>query len=1600
LFCISITKQLMMTRSILLIAILFLAGQSFSQSVLSYGLKVGTSSETETPYGSCETSDGGIAVTGERNDSTFVTKIDTVGAVEWTVTLDIIGTRDAGMAIVQSDDGGFMVLVAHDSSEFGNNFPNFHYGAVGKIDANGNMLWLKTIDATLGNPLLFFDIIALGNDTYLVGCSYSESVGAVYGMAVFTIDGNQNMSNMHYYYDGNTAPLARFQDVTKTTDGGYAIAASNGFFREAVLLKLDANFNILWAYEGDGSGEFPFGVVENAAGNYMYAFYDGSGRIYLEEFDPSGNHIDQLILNSNTTIDFVRDIIYKSGGEYIITGITDANEAFMITANTANRSAFYRTYSNTEDFISARNDASNGLFLVGKASTGYFNLFHTDITGSSSCDDEFGFFIESTSVTQNYNIWSPTHDSIALVLGSDLSSSAFLNFNSNALCGAQVLEGSGLDQNYQVAINESNDDEVLAGCLGKDFGATLAGVTNSIGAGDNDAYVVHLDLDGEISWTRSYGTSEEDRILDIISTSDGGYLHSGYTKINGDKQMLVFKTNSLGQVSWSKVMNTISGVEELNAAVENGSGNFLLVGTGYRSGGTSNEDIVVIEINSNGAVQWSNYYGGADREEGHKIIQTSDGGYAIAGHTRTYDHADGDALILKISSTGAHQWTKIVGQNSTITREYGYDIIESSDGGYLFTGYAQEGSGFDYKQYIVKLDNLQNVEFSKSFGYNVNSAKGSSYSVYEDFNGNFIVSGEFNKFPSSNPDEEFLSILSLDATGSINWANKYGLGEEQGGYMFVNPIDLGYYLAGTTVGINGTNDIYVVKTDSLGNAKNCHYYPITGNVLKNLTLVESSATPDVTSYSFSSSNISLTVSVGNANLIDLNLELDYLKEDISCFGSNDGSVQLGASGGSTPYNYTWDDNVLATANRTNMSDGDYVANVLDAFGCIVTDTITIEEPTQLSSTIVGTNVSCNGGSDGLAWVVGSGGTAPYTYFWNNGVSNDTISGLTPGNYTVNIFDANSCVNSNIITIDEPAMFGYTVSSSDNGCFGASNGSISVSGQDGTQAYSISWTDGNTDFNRTNLSAGTYIFTVSDNCGASYTDSVQVGQPDTLAGSLTINNISCNGANDGSVQTQITGGTAPYSYLWHTNNSTTTNINNLSPGLDSVSITDACGINITLYYTISEPSILLAQAFSTDASCFGSGDGSAYVTLTGGTAPFVYVWNTGHNIDSVQGLFAASYSVNITDANGCFANAFVSVGQASQLNYTSSIIEPSCGTSNGNIEIIPSGGTGTYTINWLNSGNTGTLESNLSSGTYSFEIIDGNGCSLTDSITLGTGVNAVELCVITVDTQSDKNTLVWEKPLDPGISGFNIYRNISGAYSLIDFWPYDSISEYVDETFGVNPNITSYRYKISVMDSCGNESLLSDFHETIHLTSNQGINDEINLIWDNYEGFGFNWYYILRDSTDQDNWEVIDSVSNFSFTYTDFNVPSDSVRYMIEVQMPQQCTSTRANNHNTSRSNKNTPTGAADGILENYQDFIQIYPNPADDFVQISWERSIPDPKTANIFDINGRLVYSNESIIGGSGNYLSIDLDNFAKGMYFLHIHVGENKVVKRLIVE
>ncbi|MBV7530653.1 gliding motility-associated C-terminal domain-containing protein [Chitinophaga sp. sic0106] len=447
--------------------------------------------------------------------------------------------------------------------------------------------------------------------------------------------------------------------------------------------------------------------------------------------------------------------------------------------------------------------------------------------------------------------------------------------------------------------------------------------------------------------------------------------------------------------------------------------------------------------------------------------------------------------------------------------------------------------------------------------------------------------------------------------------------------------------------------------------------------------------------------------------------------NVNCNGANTGSATVNPDGGSRPYTYQWNTGAT-TATISNLTAGTYTCIITDRNGCDTTATVTITEKDAIATVVSQDNVLCNGNNTGRISLVVSGGTAPYTYAWSNGATAATVSNLAAGTYTVTITDVNGCDTTLSTTITQPDLLGFTTAQTDVNCNGGSTGTASVTATGGTLPYAYLWNTGATTATISNLAAGTYTCTITDANGCDTTATVAITENAAITGTLTQQNVLCNGGNTGSLSVTVTGGTAPYNYLW-SNGATTATITGLTAGSYTCTITDVNGCTGSVTGTITMPPALAVATTASNVNCNGGNNGTASATATGGTAPYTYLWSNGATSSTINNLIAGDYIITITDANSCTISDTVTLTQSSAIIADITHTDTNCnGGNTGTATVSVTGGVPPYQYLWSNGATTASVM-NLAAGTYTCKITDANGCEQTVSTTILTnGYEAVKL----------------------------------------------------------------------------------------------------------------------------------------------------------------------------------------------------------------------------------------------------------------------------------
>mgnify|MGYP001199284359 CR=1 FL=1 len=563
-----------------------------------------------------------------------------------------------------------------------------------------------------------------------------------------------------------------------------------------------------------------------------------------------------------------------------------------------------------------------------------------------------------------------------------------------------------------------------------------------------------------------------------------------------------------------------------------------------------------------------------------------------------------------------------------------------------------------------------------------------------------------------------------------------------------------------------------------------------------------------------------------------------ITSNISCDGASDGEMIINVVGGTPGYDVLIDGVSNGDALVTNLSEGTYTIQVIDANNCAsIEETIDLTDPepvtvsASISTDFNGYSISCNGLSDGEISITTAGGTTPYTYSINGGVSFDytssIISNLQAGSFDVATIDANGCVSTiENITLTEPTQLEITAVDNlvDVSCFGFSDAEVEMVSSGGVPTYNYSITGGAPFPNTstvTNLSQGTYFAVVQDlNLCESEPFEFLITEPDPLTFNAFIasnyygEDVSCNGVSDGIIEVVPSGGTYPYYYSLNGGAnimlpSPSNLITLLAAGSYDVSVSDAnnCpSATVDISLLLTEPDVVNINSFVSsdyngqEISCFGANDGVITITASGGTQPYEYSANAGvsfvtsgqPNTCVVSNLFAGAHTTLVQDANGCFSNLeIVNITQTPELTVTVLPTNVGCGSgSDGSADLDIVGGTPTYDYLWSN-GQTVLPAIGFAAGTYNVTVTDVNGCTNTQQFDITEPALTIDgtdiLCY------GDANGMLTVTIINP---------NIAANYGYL--WT-DAAAQTTATATGLNSGV----YQVTVSDQFGCELTATD-----------------------------------------------------------------------------------------------------------------------------------------------------------------------------------------------
>jgi hypothetical protein len=559
-------------------------------------------------------------------------------------------------------------------------------------------------------------------------------------------------------------------------------------------------------------------------------------------------------------------------------------------------------------------------------------------------------------------------------------------------------------------------------------------------------------------------------------------------------------------------------------------------------------------------------------------------------------------------------------------------------------------------------------------------------------------------------------------------------------------------------------------------------------------------------------------------------------------------------------------------------------------------------------------------------------------------------------------------------------------------------------------FTIQWSNGTTNNSLTNLSEGMYSYNVvktSTGCVV-YTEDVIVPTTGNNFNPAFSSTQQLFTSPPFAVQfSNTTANPSNYSFVWNWGDGSTTASNNASVfheylyngqytvSLIATNIVTGCSDTTTITdYIFCTGGVTCTHTASISQqgpiqACAGTD-----VWLSCNNDPsFSYQWRRnginvpGNDNDSLLVTQSGNYTVTIY-VNNC---PVTSNGISVTINPLPSIPTiTSTGTITscfgGSLTLAAPAGLASYS--W----NTGATTASISvtqSGNYTVTVTNASGCARTSApyVVNASFMSSPNVCVVGMDSLTNENRIVWEKPLTSGIDSFYVYKetNVSDVYTKIGATDYPDLAVFLDQNS--NPAVQAYRYKLTVLDTCGTETLLSDFHKTIHLTINAGVGGAWNLIWSHYEGLAFGSYNIYR-GTDPTNISLLTTIQSNLNSYTDLAPPVGPVYYQIEIVNPSSCDPAKVINYSISRSN--IVNNGVNGINALSNSTVLVYPNPTSKDVTLEITSELLG-KDYYLTDYTGRII--------SKGQFRALKetmtMEQVATGVYFIKIDNNANLMYK-----
>jgi len=1044
----------------------------------------------------------------------------------------------------------------------------------------------------------------------------------------------------------------------------------------------------------------------DAAGNRLWSTYYGGSKVDYSKCIATDNSGNIVIAGSTAS----PDLPVLAGYQMTLTGSTNA---FVLKLNPSGVEQWATYYGGTtyEQAWDIATDKAGNVDITGTTLSTDFPVFAGyQMTDGGSYDA----FVVQFDLNGNRN-WATFYGGNDYEAGSGIATD-----------NAGNISITGMTYSYNLPV--------------------FNGYQMSFGGGSTDVFVVQFNSAGARQWATYYGGTSYDQSMGMTTDNAGNILITGFTgstdfpvlnayqPVYGGSAMddYLVKFNSAGVRQWATYFGGNVNESASDIATDNnnnvyllgdfedaGPGNYPISSCAYQSlygGGV--EDQFIAKYDTAGQQHCVTYLGGTTEDD-----NDNNGGIAIYANSIYVDGSTNGGYPV---TTGAFQ-TSYAGATDAFVTSLCTNLCEAPVLGLNFSASSTNVcSGVP-----VKL--VPSV---------ANSCDTSGYKFHWVFTGGVPSTSD-----SIKPTVTFSAIGTHDVKLVVTTACKKD-SLTNSGYITVTPCSvLSSDVTKTDVLCHG-NLTGSATVTAIGGIASYTYTWSNG-----ASTTTTSATNTVTGLS--ANTYTVTIADGSANTTSttvtitepLALTLLASSTNATC-GTSNGQVNATPGGGTGGYTFSWMPGGATGQTVTGLSANTYTVTITDSNGCTKTASTIINNTSAVVAGIASSaNVSCNAGSNGSVTASTTGGTGGYTFSWMpGGATSQTLSGLSANTYTVTITDANSCTSTATVAITEPPAIITPAFTIINATCGSSNGSAVASASGGTGTLTYSWSNTASGQTALALASGPYTVTVTDANACTMRSTVLIGNNNgPVVQTTTPVNELCNGNSTGSAALTISGGSSPYTYSWSNGTSSITNsLNNSITSLPAntyvVTVTDKNGCTATTSIIITEPAAISTPVITpSNASC-GASDGSAIALASGGTGSLTYNWSNLASGQTASALSSATYTVSVTDANGCAVTNTVAIGNANgpSVQSTTPVNELCHGASAGSASVSISGGSSPYTYSWSNAVSSVTTSltnsiTSLPAGSYIVTISDNNSCTTTTSI------NVTEPSAISIPSTSAANS---------------------------------------------------------------------------------------------------------------------------------------------------------------------------------------------------------------------------------------------------------------------